>query len=76
MEVIKSDSLLSPEADRPEQVVRLHGVIVQSAKTSWIGGWLIRPVEMLDLHLAGIGREIRYEPHSRGHSSGSSRSDD
>jgi hypothetical protein len=37
-------------------------VIVQSDKTSWLGGWLIRPVKMLDLHLAGIGREIGSEP--------------
>jgi hypothetical protein len=62
MEVIKSDSLPPSEADRPERVVKLHGVIVQSDKTSWLGAWFIRPVEMLDLHLAGIGREIGSEP--------------
>jgi hypothetical protein len=62
MEVIKSDSLPPSEADRPGQVVKLHGIIVQSDKTSWLGAWFIRPVEMLDLHLAGIGREIRSEP--------------
>jgi hypothetical protein len=62
MEVIKSDSLPPSEADRPGQVVKLHGIIVQSDKTSWLGAWFIRPVEMLDLHLAGIGREIGSEP--------------
>jgi hypothetical protein len=62
MEVIKSDSLPPSEEDRPGQVVKLHGVIVQSDKTSWLGAWFIRPVEMLDLHLAGIGREIHSEP--------------
>jgi hypothetical protein len=48
--------------DRPGRVVKLHGVIVQSDKTSWLGAWLIRPIEMLDLHLAGIGREVDDEP--------------
>ena len=62
MEVIKSDALPPSEEDRPGQVVKLHGVIVQSDKTSWLGAWFIRPVEMLDLHLAGIGREICSEP--------------
>ena len=62
MEVSKSDSLPPSEEDRPGQVVKLHGVIVQSDKTSWLGAWFIRPVEMLDLHLAGIGREICSEP--------------
>ena len=62
MEVIKSDSLPPSKADRPGRVVKLHGVIVQSDKTSWLGAWFIRPVEMLDLHLAGVGREIGSEP--------------
>ena len=62
MEAIKSDSLPSSQPKRPGRVVQLNGVIVQSDKTSWLGAWLIRPVEMLDLHLAGIGREIGSEP--------------
>jgi hypothetical protein len=62
MEVIKSDSLPPSKADRPGRVVKLHGVIVQSDKTSWLGAWFIRPVEMLDLHLAGMDREIGSEP--------------
>src|SRR6516165_3951242 len=62
MEAIKSDSLPSSQPKRPGRVVKLNGVIVQSDKTSWLGAWLIRPVEMLDLHLAGIGREIGSEP--------------
>jgi hypothetical protein len=60
--VIRSDSLPPSKAERPGRVVRLNGVIVQSDKTSWLGAWLIRPVEMFDLHLAGIGREIGSEP--------------
>jgi hypothetical protein len=41
---------------RPGRVVKLRGIILQSDKTSVAGAWIIRPVEMLDLHLAGIGR--------------------
>ena len=62
MEIIKSDSMPASKGDRPGRVVKLHGVIVQSDKTSWLGAWFIRPVEMLDLHLADIGREIGSEP--------------
>jgi hypothetical protein len=62
MEVIKSDSMPASKPGRPGRVVKLNGVIVQSDKTSWLGAWFIRPVEMLDLHLAGIGREIGSEP--------------
>ena len=62
MEAISSDSLPRSTALRPSRIVRLNGVIVQSDKTSWLGAWIIRPVEMLDLHLAGIGREIGSEP--------------
>jgi hypothetical protein len=62
MEVIRSDSLPPSKAERPGRVVKLNGVIVQSDKTSWLGAWFIRPVEMFDLHLAGIGREIGSEP--------------
>jgi hypothetical protein len=62
MEVISSDSLPKSAAVRPGRVVKLHGVIVQSDKTSWLGAWIIRPVEMLDLHLAGIGRAIDSKP--------------
>jgi hypothetical protein len=62
MEVTKSDPLPPSQADRPGRIAKLQGVIVQSDKTSWLGAWFIRPVEMLDLHLAGIGREIGSEP--------------
>jgi len=48
--------------DRPGQVTKLCGIIVQSDRTSWLGAWLIRPVEMFDLHLAGIGRDVDSEP--------------
>jgi hypothetical protein len=39
---------------RPALVVKLRGIILQSDKTSVAGAWIIRPVEMLDLHLAGL----------------------
>jgi hypothetical protein len=41
---------------RPGHVVKLRGVIFQSDAVSVLGGWIIRPAEMLDLHLAGLGR--------------------
>ncbi len=62
MQISNPENLPPSEAFRPGQVVKLHGVIAQSDKTSWLGAWIIRPVEMLDLHLAGIGREIDSEP--------------
>ncbi|MBV8142052.1 MAG: hypothetical protein JOZ60_08415, partial [Verrucomicrobia bacterium] len=42
--------------DRPARVVELRGVIFQSDTVSVLGAWLIRPVETLDMHLAGLGR--------------------
>jgi hypothetical protein len=36
--------------------VELRGVIFQSDAVNVLGGWIIRPVETLDLHLAGLGR--------------------
>jgi hypothetical protein len=47
---------------RPARVVKLRGIILQSDKTSALGAWIIRPVEMLDLHLAGIGRSAEDPP--------------
>jgi hypothetical protein len=41
---------------RPGQVKELRGIIFQSDTVSVLGGWIIRPVESLDLHLAGLGR--------------------
>jgi hypothetical protein len=58
IEVMSSNSSPISKADRPGRVLKLNGVIVQSDKTSWLGAWIIRPVEIVDLHLAGIGREI------------------
>jgi hypothetical protein len=62
VEIRKPDSLPPSQADQPGLVVKLHGVIVQSDKTSLLGAWFIRPIEMLDLHLAGIGREVDDKP--------------
>ena len=36
--------------------MELRGVIFQSDTVSVLGAWLIRPVETLDMHLAGLGR--------------------
>jgi hypothetical protein len=47
---------------RPGLVVKLRGIILQSDKTSVAGAWIIRPVEMLDLHLAGLGRSPEAPP--------------
>jgi hypothetical protein len=49
-------SLPASLPNRPGRVVELRGIILQSDKSSFAGAWVIRPVEMLDLHLAGIGR--------------------
>ena len=42
--------------DRPGRVVGLRGIILQSDAVSILGAWLIRPVETLDMHFAGLGR--------------------
>jgi hypothetical protein len=34
----------------------LRGIILQSDAVSVLGAWIIRPMETLDLHLAGLGR--------------------
>jgi hypothetical protein len=62
VEVITAPSTPPSQPDQPGRVIKLHGVIVQSDKASWLGAWFIRPIEMLDLHLAGIGRDIDEEP--------------
>jgi hypothetical protein len=62
VEVTTAPSTPPSQLDQPGRVIKLHGVIVQSDKASWLGAWFIRPIEMLDLHLAGIGRDIDEEP--------------
>jgi hypothetical protein len=42
--------------DRPARVVNLRGIIFQSDTVSVLGAWIIRPVETLDMYLAGLGR--------------------
>jgi hypothetical protein len=42
--------------DRPGEVAELKGVIFQSDAVNVLGAWIIRPVETLDLQLAGLGR--------------------
>jgi hypothetical protein len=55
-------SLSKSVPNRPGRVVKLRGIILQSDKTSVPGAWIIRPVEMLDLNLAGIGRSPNAPP--------------
>lgn len=42
--------------DRPGRVVKLRGIILQSDSVSVLGAWIIRPVETLDMRLAGVNR--------------------
>jgi hypothetical protein len=42
--------------NRPGRVVELRGIIFQSDAVSVLGAWIIRPVETLDMHFAGLGR--------------------
>jgi hypothetical protein len=41
---------------RPGRVAKLCGIILQSDAVSVLGAWIIRPVETLDMHFAGLGR--------------------
>ena len=41
---------------RPGRVRELIGIIFQSDQKSVLGSWIIRPVEMVDRRLAGLGR--------------------
>ena len=41
---------------RPGRVQELIGIIFQSDEKSVLDSWIIRPVEMLDRRLAGLGR--------------------
>jgi hypothetical protein len=49
-------SLPPSEPIRPGEVAELKGVIFQSDAVNLLGAWIIRPVETLDLQLAGLGR--------------------
>src|SRR6202045_3964218 len=42
--------------DRPGRVASFRGIIFQSDAVSVLGAWIIRPVETLDMLLAGLGR--------------------
>jgi hypothetical protein len=41
---------------RPGKVRKVSGIIFQSDKLSVLGNWIIRPIEMLDRRLAGVGK--------------------
>jgi hypothetical protein len=51
---LKELPLSSPE--RPGRVQKLMGIIFQSDQKTVLGSWIIRPVEMLDRRLTGLGR--------------------
>jgi hypothetical protein len=46
----------SSSSTRPGRVRELRGIIFQSDEHSIVGSWFIRPIEMLDRRLAGLGR--------------------
>jgi hypothetical protein len=54
--IIKRKELPPSSPKRPGQVRKLLGIIFQSDQKSVLGSWIIRPVEMLDRRLAGLGR--------------------
>lgn len=41
---------------RPGRVRKISGITFQSDKLSVLGNWIIRPIEMLDRRLAGLGK--------------------
>lgn len=52
-------STFKPRTDartRPGKVRKISGIIFQSDKLSVLGNWIIRPIEMLDRRLAGLGK--------------------
>jgi hypothetical protein len=56
-ELIAKLKQLPPSSPRrPGRVRELIGIIFQSDQKSALGSWIIRPVEMLDRRLAGLGR--------------------
>ena len=54
--IAKLTELPPPSPERPGRVQKLMGIIFQSDQKSVLGSWIIRPVEMLDRWLAGLGR--------------------
>src|ERR1700726_4507074 len=48
--------------DRPGRVASLRGIIFQSDTVSVLGAWIIRPIETLDMQLAGLGRSSDSPP--------------
>lgn len=54
--IAKLKELPPPSPKRPGRVQKLMGVIFQSDQKSVLGSWVIRPVEMLDRRLVGLGR--------------------
>ena|SRR5579864_4893832 len=54
--IAKLKELPRSSPKRPGRVQKLMGIIFQSDQKSVLGSWIIRPVEMLDRRLAGLGR--------------------
>jgi hypothetical protein len=40
------------------RVIELRGIIFQSDNHSVLGAWLIRPIQMFDRRLAGLGKSV------------------
>ena len=55
-EIPSQSSSSQSEISAPGRVTELRGIIFQSDAVSLLGAWIIRPVEMLDMQLAGLGR--------------------
>src|SRR5690242_20600431 len=48
--------------NRPGRVREIAGIVFQSDSDSVLGAWIIRPIEMLDRRLAGLGKSLRALP--------------
>lgn len=51
-------ALPSSSTRRRGRVKKLRGIIFQCDEGSILGSWFIRPIEMLDLRMAGLGRSL------------------
>ncbi|MBW0001428.1 MAG: hypothetical protein JO015_20225 [Verrucomicrobia bacterium] len=53
--LFKPDHPADPRS-RPGKVRNIRGIVFQSDNLSVLGNWIIRPIEMLDRRLAGLGK--------------------
>jgi hypothetical protein len=52
----EGQNMRSSSPRQPGRVKELRGIIFQCDEGSILGSWFIRPIEMLDLRIAGLGR--------------------